>query len=73
MTTPDAPNPDAPNPDDDELGVLQPQEQAPRDRHFHAKQPPRLNDENLAHRTEQERLAAGIEDYDPDEVPPATD
>lgn len=75
MTTPDSPNPDAQAPEnpDEELGVLVPHEQAPRDRHFHAKQPPRLNDENLAHRTEQERLAAGIEDYDPDEVPPATD
>ena len=68
------PTPDSPNPDNEALrDVIAPQEQTPRDRHFHAKQPPRLNEENLAHRTEQERLAAGIEDYDPDEVPPATD
>ena len=61
--------PDSPNLDD----VIIPTEQAPRDRHEHGKQPARLSDDDLAHRTEQERLAAGLDDYDPDQVPPATD
>ena len=30
-------------------------------------------DEQLARLTEEERVAAGLDDYDPDEVPPATD
>ena len=30
-------------------------------------------DEQLARLTEEERVAAGIDAYDPDEVPPATD
>ena len=50
---------------------MEPTEQAPRDRHEHGKQPPRLNDD--AHRTEQERVEIGLDDYDPDEVPSATD
>jgi hypothetical protein len=33
----------------------------------------RLDDDQLARLTEEERVAAGIDDYDPDEVPPATD
>ena len=53
--------------------VMEPQEQAPRDGQEHGKAPQRLNDDELAHRTEQERVAAGLEDYDPDEVPPATE
>lgn len=61
--------PDSPNLDD----VITPTEQAPRDRHEHGKQPPRLSDDGLAHRTEQERVAAGLDDYDPVQVPPATD
>jgi hypothetical protein len=69
MTAPDAPNPDSPDLDD----VIVPTEQAPRDRHEHGKQPPRLSDDDLALRTEQERVAAGIDDYDPDQVPPATE
>jgi hypothetical protein len=48
-------------------------ESAPRDRSGHGKQPPRLDDDELAHRTEQERVEFGIDDYDPDEVPPATE
>ncbi|HEX3336166.1 MAG TPA: hypothetical protein VHS54_06875 [Jatrophihabitans sp.] len=53
--------------------VIQPTEQAPRDRHFHGKQPPRLDDEELERRTEQERIEAGLEHYDPNDVPPATE
>ena len=33
----------------------------------------RLDDDELARLTEEERVAAGIDAYDPDEVPPATD
>jgi len=61
--------PDQPNLDD----VIIPTEQAPRDRHEHGKQPPRLSDDNLAQRAEHERLEAGLEDYDPDQVPPAAE
>ena len=43
-----------------------------RDRHEHGGMPQRLDDE-LARRTEEERVAAGLDPYDPDEVPPATD
>lgn len=53
--------------------VMEPTENAPRDRRGHAKQPPRLNDEALEHRTEQERVATGVDDFDPDDVPSATE
>jgi hypothetical protein len=58
-----------PNLDD----VIQPTENAPHDRSGHGKQPPRLNDDELQHRTEHERVQAGLEDYVPDEVPSAED
>ena len=58
-----------PNLDD----VIQPTENAPRDRSGHGKQPPRLNDDELEHRTEHERVQAGVEDYVPEEVPAAED
>lgn len=59
-------------PDDANLDdVLPTTEQAIPDRHEHAKTPKRLNDDALEHRTEQERVAAGLEDYDPDQVPDA--
>ncbi|HZY77110.1 MAG TPA: hypothetical protein VFE40_12390 [Jatrophihabitantaceae bacterium] len=61
--------PDEPTLDD----VIEPTESAPRDRQEHAKAPAKPNDDELAHRTEQERIAAGLEDYDPNEVPPATE
>jgi len=35
--------------------------------------PPRLNDDYLAHRAEQERVELGLDDYNPDDIPPATD
>jgi hypothetical protein len=58
-----------PNLDD----VIQPTENAPRDRTGHAKQPPRLSDDELERRTEHERVEVGIDDYDPNEVPSATE
>ncbi|MDT4937128.1 MAG: hypothetical protein QOG80_799 [Pseudonocardiales bacterium] len=60
---------DVPNLDD----VFEATEDAPRDRHWHGKQPPHLNDDELQHRTEEERVELGLDDYDPDDVPPATD
>ena len=33
----------------------------------------RLDEDQLDRLTEEERVAAGVDDYDPDEVPPATD
>jgi hypothetical protein len=44
-----------------------------RDRREHAGQPGRLNDDQLAQLAEEERVEAGLDDFDPDEVPPATD
>jgi hypothetical protein len=44
-----------------------------RDRREHGGAPDRLDDDVLAERTEQERVEAGVDDYDPDDVPPATD
>lgn len=68
MTTP---NDDAPNLDD----VLEPEEDAlPRPiAQGHAGMPERLDDDALAAATEQERVAAGLADYAPSQVPPATD
>ena len=61
--------PDNPNLDD----VLEPTEQAPRDRHEHGKMPAHLNDDALAERTEHERVELGLDDYDPNDVPSAED
>ncbi|HEU5007083.1 MAG TPA: hypothetical protein VFT67_08935 [Jatrophihabitantaceae bacterium] len=61
--------PDEPTLDD----VIEPTESAPRDRQEHGKAPAKPNDDELARRTEQERIAAGLEDYDPNEVPSATE
>lgn len=58
---------DEPNLDD----VLPVEEHAIPDRREHGKQPAHLNDEELARRTEHERVEVGIDDYDPNEVPPA--
>ncbi len=60
---------DEPNLDD----VLPVTESAPRDRQEHGKAPEHLNDDELARRAEQERIQAGVDDYDPNEVPPATE
>lgn len=48
-------------------------ENARRDRREHGGAPQSPDDDELARRTEEERVAAGVDDYDPDEVPPATD
>ena len=44
-----------------------------RDRREHGGAPQRIDDDQLARLTEEERVAAGLDAYDPDEVPPATD
>ena len=44
-----------------------------RDRREHGGAPQRLDDDTLAEMTEDERVDAGLDDYNPDEVPPATD
>ena len=44
-----------------------------RDRREHGGALFHLDDDQLARLTEEERVEAGLEDYDPDEVPPATD
>lgn len=51
----------------------EPAEEFHRDRRDHGGMPPHPDDDRLARLTEEERVEAGIEDYDPDEVPPATD
>lgn len=43
------------------------------DHREHAKAPEHLDDDRLARLTEQERVEAGLDPYDPDEVPPAAD
>jgi hypothetical protein len=60
-------NHEQPNLDD----VIDPTESAPRDRQEHAKAPAHPNDEELEHRTEHERVQAGLADYEPGEVPAA--
>jgi hypothetical protein len=44
-----------------------------RERREHGGASDRLNDDQLAELTEEERVDAGLDAYDPDEVPPATD
>jgi hypothetical protein len=44
-----------------------------RDRRFHGGAPAHLDDDELARRTAAERADAGVTDYDPNDVPPATD
>jgi hypothetical protein len=44
-----------------------------RDRRYHGGAPERLDDDELARRTEAERAGAGVTGYDPDAVPAATD
>jgi hypothetical protein len=50
-----------------------PDERFHRDRREHGGAPERLDDEQLARLTEEERVEAGLDAYDPDEVPAATD
>lgn len=61
--------PDEPTLDD----VMEPTEPAPRDRQEHGKAPDRLDDDELAHRAEHERVQAGVDDYNPEDVPSATE
>jgi hypothetical protein len=51
----------------------QPDEQFHRNRREHGGEIDRLDEDQLARLTEEERVDAGVDDYDPDEVPPATD
>ncbi len=44
-----------------------------RDRREHGGAPQRLDDDQLARLAEEERVDAGVDAYDPGEVPPATD
>src|SRR6201986_5516008 len=44
-----------------------------RHRRQHGGASQRLDDDQLARLTEEERVAAGLDAYAPDEVPPATD
>ncbi|HEX6452411.1 MAG TPA: hypothetical protein VF060_23490 [Trebonia sp.] len=44
-----------------------------RERREHGGASQRLDDDRLAELTEDERVEAGLDDYNPDEVPPATD
>lgn len=44
-----------------------------RDRRFHGGTPAHLDDDELARRLSAERAEAGTADYDPNDVPPATD
>jgi hypothetical protein len=68
------------NPDDssltDKFGLPRDEdlpEEFHRNRHEHGGRIDRLDDDHLARLTEEERVAAGLDAYDPDEVPPATD
>ncbi len=54
-------------------GPDQPAEEFRRDRHEHGGYPDHVDDDRLARLTEEERVEAGVDAYDPDEVPPATD
>jgi hypothetical protein len=49
------------------------EEEFHRDRREHGGAAQRLDDDKLARLTEEERVEAGVDAYDPDEVPPATD
>jgi hypothetical protein len=47
--------------------------QTPRDRREHGGYAARPNDDELALRTERERVEAGLQPYDSEDVPPAAD
>jgi len=53
--------------------MSQDSEQFHRDRREHGGAAEHLDDDRLARLTEEERVDAGLDAYDPDEVPPATD
>ncbi len=50
-----------------------PAEQFHRNRREHGGRIDRLDDDQLARLTEEERVEAGVDAFDPGEVPPATD
>lgn len=56
-------------------GVMEPQEDAlpGPSRSGHGKVPENIDDDDYARAVEQERVAAGLADYAPSDVPPATD
>ena len=56
-------------------GIAEPEDDAlpRRDAREHGGMPDHLDDDALAAATEQERVAAGLADYAPGQVPPATD
>ncbi|GAB3237200.1 hypothetical protein GCM10027586_15770 [Kineococcus gypseus] len=58
--------------DEPDLGVIQPEIAAPRDRQEHGKVPARPSDDELEMRVEHERREAGLVE-EREEVPPATD
>jgi hypothetical protein len=47
--------------------------QGVRDRRLHGGAPRHLDDDALVERVEEERVEAGVADFDPDDVPAATD
>jgi hypothetical protein len=51
----------------------QPASEFRRDRREHGGSPEHIDDEQLARLAGEERVEAGVDDFDPDEVPPATD
>ena len=51
----------------------EPNEEFHRDRRQHGGASARLDDDKLARLTEEERVEAGLDAYDPDEVPAAED
>jgi hypothetical protein len=59
---------EVPNLDD----VMETSEVATPDHREHAKTPKHLDEDELDRRTEIERVEVGLDDYDPDDVPPAT-
>ena len=57
----------------DQAGTPADQARGPDERQMSGGMPRRPDDEELARRAEAERVDAGLEDYDPEAVPPATD
>ena len=53
--------------------VIEPTEHPVPDHHEHGKMPAHPNDDELARRTEHERVELGLDDYDPADVPSATE
>lgn len=51
----------------------EPDEEFRRNRREHGGAPQRLDDDKLEHEVEDERVAAGLDPYNPEDVPPATD